>query len=67
MLLSGCPPFDGDNEEEILCAVLSNPLIFPKKRWSDISDEAKHLITKLLDRNPHTRICAKDAVNHPWI
>lgn len=67
ILLSGCPPFDGDTEEDILCAVLSNPLIFPSKRWKNITYEAKELIKKLVERNPYKRIWAKDAVNDEWI
>ena len=35
--------------------------------WNDLSLEAKHLIKRLLDVNPVTRITAKEALMHPWI
>ena len=52
VLLSGCPPFDGENEEDILCAVLSAPLMFPNRHWKNVSTEAKDLITHLVERDP---------------
>lgn len=33
---------------------------------SFISQEAKDLLQKMLDRKPETRISATEALNHPW-
>jgi serine/threonine protein kinase len=35
--------------------------------WADVSDEAKDLVSKLLNYNPAERISAMDALQHPWL
>jgi serine/threonine protein kinase len=35
--------------------------------WSNISDKAKDLITKLLTYDVEARPSAEDALKHPWI
>lgn len=35
--------------------------------WSKLSDEAKTMITALLNKNPRERISARDALHHPFI
>lgn len=44
ILLSGRPPFAGDNDKDILEAVKMGVFSFPIKEWSAISAEAKDLI-----------------------
>jgi len=44
----------------------SKELNFESKN-TKISDEAKDLLTKLLDKNPSQRISCETALNHPWI
>ena len=55
-MLSGFPPFWGENKTDIFKAILRNPLVFNKNEWSVISDEAKDLIEKMLIKDPHERI-----------
>jgi calcium-dependent protein kinase len=50
IMLSGRPPFGGKNNNEILNNVLTGTFDFSAPNWALISDEAKDLITKLLDR-----------------
>ena len=38
---------------------------FPDQFWSEISKEAKDLISKLLVVDPKTRYTAKQALKHP--
>ena len=56
ILLCGYPPFEGDNNKEIFKNVLKQKLKFEDKDWKNISAEAKDLITKMLDKDPKTRI-----------
>lgn len=35
--------------------------------WGKISEDAKNLIKKMLEKDPNKRISAKDAYNDPWI
>ncbi|KAL7066915.1 putative calcium-dependent protein kinase [Cryptosporidium serpentis] len=67
ILLCGYPPFYGSNDNIILQKVKTGYFIFKDKDWKDISPLAKDLICKLLTYNPKGRICARDALQHPWI
>jgi calcium-dependent protein kinase len=44
ILLSGRPPFAGDNDKDILEAVKMGVFSFASKEWAAISAEAKDLI-----------------------
>lgn len=39
---------------------------FDPEDWTVISDEAKDLITKMLEKDPQNRIAANDALKHKW-
>lgn len=40
---------------------------FEGPAWSGVSDTAKDLIGKMLDRDYNSRITATQALQHPWI
>lgn len=65
-MLSGFPPFDGKNDEEILAKVIKANWSFNNPVWSHISREAKDLISALLCP-VETRLTAHQALEHPWI
>jgi len=66
ILLTGRPPFDGNDDEEILENVKKG--VYDK--WSYpfplLSPHAKDLITKLLQYDPKKRLSAEQAIEHPW-
>ena len=66
ILLNGRPPFDGNDDDEILENVAKG--VYDK--WSYpyplLSSEAKDLINKLLQYDPKQRISAEEALEHPW-
>lgn len=66
IMLCGYPPFEGDNNKEIFKRVLQQQLEFDPEDWSDISNEAKHLLTLMLSKDPKSRITIVDCLNHPW-
>ena len=41
--------------------------MFPDEDWGNVSNEAKDLINRCLDRNQETRITAKEALRHVWV
>jgi len=67
ILLSGKPPFDGDTERHIARSIKAMVLRFEEEEWEYVSEDAKDLVEKLLEKNISQRISAKEAVNHPWI
>lgn len=66
VFLCGYPPFEGDNNKEIFRNVLKQPLTFDPADWNTISDSAKDLVTKMLDKDPANRISAEQCLAHPW-
>ena len=66
ILLSGSPPFYGKNEKEIFPKILRGNFSFENKIWNKISEEAKDLVSKLLEINPEKRLSAKEALNEKW-
>lgn len=70
ILLSGQPPFIGKSDIDTLNLIKKNKTkheFKPEPVWELISKEAKDLISKLLDRNPETRITAEQALKHEFI
>ncbi|OIW21817.1 hypothetical protein TanjilG_11552 [Lupinus angustifolius] len=61
ILLCGDLPFQTRTE------ISGGELKFQKEPWPSISDSAKDLIRKMLDRNPKTRLTAHEVLCHPWI
>ncbi|GAW79315.1 calcium-dependent protein kinase 4 [Plasmodium gonderi] len=67
ILLSGCPPFNGSNEYDILKKVETGKYTFDLPQFKKISDKAKDLIRKMLMYTSAVRISARDALEHEWI
>lgn len=66
ILLAGYPPFDGQDDQEILEKVKKSNYNFSAHIWDTISKEAKDLISCLLAPSS-TRYTAKLALAHPWL
>ncbi|KAL9245488.1 hypothetical protein vseg_019134 [Gypsophila vaccaria] len=67
ILLSGVPPFWAETEAGIFRQILKGKLDFESDPWPSISDSAKDLISKMLERDPRRRLTAYEALCHPWI
>ena len=67
IMLSGKPPFDGGTERHIARSIKAMELRFDEPEWEYVSESAKDLVEKLLEKNVSKRISAKEAVQHPWI
>ncbi|XP_057478166.1 calcium-dependent protein kinase 1-like [Actinidia eriantha] len=67
ILLSGVPPFWGENEQGIFDAILRGNLDFASAPWPSISSSAKDVVKKMLRADPRERISAVDVLNHPWM
>lgn len=67
ILLSGVPPFWAESESGIFRQILHGKLDFESDPWPSISDAAKDLIRKMLNRDPKKRLTAHEVLCHPWI
>ncbi|XP_051557106.1 myosin light chain kinase 2, skeletal/cardiac muscle-like isoform X2 [Myxocyprinus asiaticus] len=67
MLLSGLSPFLGDDDNQTLNNILVCQWNFEEDEFTDISEEAKDFISKLLIIDKSWRIGASEALRHPWL
>ncbi|PIN01717.1 Ca2+/calmodulin-dependent protein kinase, EF-Hand protein superfamily [Handroanthus impetiginosus] len=67
ILLSGVPPFWAETDNGIFKQILKGKIDFESEPWPHISDSAKDLVRKMLERDPKSRITAHEVLCHPWI
>ena len=66
ILLSGDPPFQGENNFETFNRIKKGHFSFDGKEWKKITNEGKDLIKKLLVLEPNKRITITEALKHAW-
>jgi len=67
IMLCGYPPFYEDSMPELFRLITKAKYSFPSPEWDDISDDAKDLIRRMLQRDPEKRITAAQCLEHPWV
>ena len=65
-MLSGDPPFNGENDNDIYRAISKKKYDFPDSQWKNISKEAKDLIKHMMCE-PDKRYTAKQVLDDPWV
>uniref|UniRef100_A0A3B3ZQP0 Protein kinase domain-containing protein n=1 Tax=Periophthalmus magnuspinnatus TaxID=409849 RepID=A0A3B3ZQP0_9GOBI len=65
-MLSGLSPFLGDDDNETLNNILACQWNFEEEEFTDVSDEAKDFITRLLVKSKW-RMSATESLKHPWL
>jgi len=66
VILTGKPAFPGQTMNEILLKNRLCEISYPPKHWDKISDNARDLCQKLLEKDPAKRLSAEDSLKHPW-
>ena len=66
VLLCGYPPFDGESNKDIFRAIIKSKLEFDEEEWTGISEEAKDLISQMLEKDATKRIKISSALTHDW-
>lgn len=66
-LLCGYKPYISDNDEDLFEKIKNSSYTFPAEEWDDISDLAKDLVSKLLEKDPEKWLDAEGILNHPWM
>lgn len=66
ILISGKPPFDGDNDEEITEQVKIGTVHFKGEIWNEISPGGISMIKKMLTIDQKLRITCREALMDPW-
>lgn len=66
IILSGFPPFDGENNCDIMKSVTKGYYDFRHPVFNYVSKDGKELIRGLLEMDPQKRLTAQKALQHPW-
>jgi len=66
-MLSGYPPFPGNDHKEIIKNVMKKELKFSHDEFKNSSEESKVLIRKFLQKDPDMRITLTEALSDPWL
>lgn len=67
LMLSGNPPFTGNRSAILIEKIKNSPLDFEGEIWNSVSNQAKNLLTKMLEKNPERRYTADDVLASDWI
>ncbi|CAI5483873.1 unnamed protein product [Closterium sp. Yama58-4] len=67
ILLCGFPPFWAATNADLERKIRTAHVDFRHPRWAAISDGAKDLILRMLEKDPTKRITALEIFAHPWI
>ncbi|CAI5485469.1 unnamed protein product [Closterium sp. Naga37s-1] len=67
VMLSGVPPFWESSNRTLEEAIKKKKVVFKYWKWATVSEEAKDLITRMLEKDPLDRITAREVLAHPWI
>lgn len=69
ILLCGYPPFydEHNNNAAIFALIKAGNYQFASPYWDGISEDAKHLVSRLLTVDPMLRITADEVFRHPWM
>ncbi|CAM6050580.1 unnamed protein product [Sphagnum compactum] len=67
ILLCGRRPFWDKTEQGIFNEVLKKSPDFKDKPWPTISNSAVDFVKKLLQKDPHLRLSAAQALSHEWV
>ncbi|CAI5932590.1 unnamed protein product [Closterium sp. NIES-65] len=67
MLLCGTPPFWDVSEEGICEAVLKGEYEMSSAPWPAISQQARHLVGRMLESDAAKRITTQEILEHEWV
>jgi len=67
ILLGGYPPFSNEDREVLYKQIKDGKYTFIDTCWGAVSDQAKEFIKSMLVIDPMQRLCAVEAVRHPWM
>ena len=67
ILLTGCPPFQGENLAEVYNEILYEKLKLYRSDWEELSVHALEFVKNMLKKSPDSRLTPDEALNHPFI
>ncbi|ODV77491.1 Pkinase-domain-containing protein [Suhomyces tanzawaensis NRRL Y-17324] len=66
-ILCGFPPFYDEDPNQLTHKILNGDFEYLKPWWDEVSDDAKDLISQMINTDPETRISIDEIWQHPWV
>ncbi|CAI5715836.1 unnamed protein product [Hyaloperonospora brassicae] len=66
-MLCGYEPFFGVNDEELIQMNKRVDYEFEEPEWANISDDAKDMISRMMEKDPYQRVTPKEVLKHPFL
>ncbi|CAI5708510.1 hypothetical protein KXD40_004892 [Peronospora effusa] len=66
-MLCGYEPFFGVNDEELIQMNKRVEYEFEEPEWASISDEAKDMISLMMEKDPYKRVTPREVLKHPFL
>ena len=67
VLLCGYLPFQGRNKGELRGSIVDGRVVFHSEYWSNVSEDAKKIVLKLLSKKSSERPTASQAIKETWM
>ena len=67
IMLCGEPPFFAEQESTMFSKIKQCDYSFRASIWSQVSDQAKDFVSKLLVLDTNSRMSSSEAMQHPWV
>mmetsp|Transcript_20530 Transcript_20530/g.51371 ORF Transcript_20530/g.51371 Transcript_20530/m.51371 type:complete len:689 (-) Transcript_20530:168-2234(-) len=67
IMLCGTPPFGHASVMIKFDRIKKGMFAFPDSHWAGVSEEAKDMVSCMLNIDPRTRHTCKQALEHPWL
>lgn len=67
IMMSGCPPFNGEEDRDIQAAAKTGKFEYPSPAWDHVSPEGKEMINKMLMLDHHNRPSAEEILDFKWL
>lgn len=65
LMLVGYPPFWSSSDEFLLLSILEGRYTMPSPYWDNIKSQTKDLVSKLIVKQPESRLTATQSLAHP--
>lgn len=67
ILMSGTVPFIDENQQQLFRKIAEAKYVLEGDDWDHVSDDAKHMIRNIMQKDPHHRLSAAQALKLPWV
>jgi calcium-dependent protein kinase len=67
ILLTGCPPFQGENLAEVYNEILYEKLKLYRSDWEELSAHSLEFVKSMLKKNPDSRLTPDEGLKHPFV